>query len=98
MSRRSAHVFKRADETAVGLHAAFNLLVAAVFLPLSHVVIRLVERLVPARRAADDPLASPRHLDRRSLETPAIASNGTCVDAPEDASGILLRYRHVVRR
>ncbi|WVT76656.1 Na/Pi cotransporter family protein (plasmid) [Sinorhizobium chiapasense] len=63
---------------AVGLHAAFNLLVAAVFLPLSPIVIRLVERLVPARPAADDPLASPRYLDRRSLETPAIAlSNAT---------------------
>lgn len=96
MSRRSAHVFKRADETAVGLHAAFNLLVAAVFLPLSPVVIRLVERLVPARRAADDPLASPRHLDRRSLETPAIASNGTCeriarAHVPDVADGAAIR-------
>ncbi|MEI3854991.1 MULTISPECIES: Na/Pi cotransporter family protein [unclassified Ensifer] len=63
---------------AVGLHAAFNLLVAAVFLPLSPFVIRVVERLFPARPAADDPLASPRYLDRRSLETPAIAlSNAT---------------------
>ncbi len=63
---------------AVGFHAAFNLLVAAVCLPLSPSIIRLIERLVPARPVEDDPLASPRYLDRRSLETPAIAlSNAT---------------------
>lgn len=63
---------------AVGLHVAFNLLVAAVFLPLSSFVVSLVERLVPQAPIAADPLASPRYLDSMSLETPAIAlSNAT---------------------
>ncbi|WP_104668331.1 Na/Pi cotransporter family protein [Ensifer adhaerens] len=63
---------------AVGLHVTFNLIVAAVFLPLSSLVVSLVERLVPPTPVAADPLASPRYLDSMSLETPAIAlSNAT---------------------
>ena len=63
---------------AVGLHAAFNLTVAAVFLPISPVVVRFVDRLIPNASAADDPLATPRYLDSASLTTPAVAlSNAT---------------------
>ena len=63
---------------AIGLHVTFNLLVAAVFLPLSSFVVSLVERLVPPAPTVVDPLASPRYLDSMSLETPAIAlSNAT---------------------
>jgi phosphate:Na+ symporter len=63
---------------AVGLHAAFNLLVAALFLPITPVVVRVVDRLIPNLAAADDPLATPRYLDSVSLATPAIAlSNAT---------------------
>jgi phosphate:Na+ symporter len=63
---------------AVGLHVTFNLVVAAVFLPLSSFVVNLVERLVPPAPVVGDPLTSPRYLDSMSLETPAIAlSNAT---------------------
>lgn len=63
---------------AIGLHAAFNLVVAALFLPLSSTVVRLVERLLPAPPVLSDPLASPRYLDSVSLATPAVAlSNAT---------------------
>jgi phosphate:Na+ symporter len=56
----------------VNMHLAFNLVVAALFLPLVSKVARLVEAWVPAEAAKETP-GAPRHLDPTALATPALA-------------------------
>jgi phosphate:Na+ symporter len=53
-------------------HTAFNLIVAALFLPLLGPYAWALRKLLPARVAADDP-SRPRYLDRTALESPPIA-------------------------
>jgi phosphate:Na+ symporter len=56
----------------VDAHVAFNLILAAVFLPLAGPVARLLTRLRPDETAADDP-GRPRYLDPSALATPGVA-------------------------
>jgi phosphate:Na+ symporter len=58
---------------ALAFHVGFNLAVAVVFLPLAHLIGRLVERLVPEDQTADDALKAPRYLDATAVSTPAVA-------------------------
>lgn len=58
--------------TIVNFHMAFNLALAALFLPLTGIVARLCRRLIADRPDADDP-ARPKYLDKAALDTPAIA-------------------------
>ncbi len=60
-------------EAAVSFHAAFNILVGVVFLPLTGLVARLMERLLPDNPGDRDRLAHPRYLDPKATRTPAIA-------------------------
>lgn len=60
-------------ETAVSFHAAFNILVALVFLPLTPVVAKLMERLLPDDTQDRDRLSTPRYLDPKAAATPAVA-------------------------
>ncbi|MDB5558366.1 MAG: nptA, partial [Enterovirga sp.] len=53
-------------------HMAFNLALAALFLPLLGPLERLLRRWFPARVDATDP-GRPQHLDQGALETPPIA-------------------------
>ena len=58
--------------TAANFHTAFNLALAALFLPLVGAVARLVQTVLPDRIAAEDP-AAPRYLDPTALSTPPLA-------------------------
>jgi len=53
-------------------HTAFNLVVAAGFLPLLSPWAALLRKLLPARIEADDP-SRPRYLDATALESPPMA-------------------------
>ncbi len=67
-------------ETVVSFHAAFNIVNALVFLPLTGLVARLMTRLVPDLAGEQDRLANPRYLDRRSLKTPAVALSNALLE------------------
>jgi len=58
---------------ALAFHVGFNFAVAIIFLPLANVIGRLVERLIPNDRAAEDALNAPRYLDATAVATPAVA-------------------------
>ena len=53
-------------------HTFFNLILAALFLPVLGPYAWLLRKMLPARIAADDP-SQPRYLDHGALETPPIA-------------------------
>jgi phosphate:Na+ symporter len=53
-------------------HTFFNLILAALFLPVLAPYAWLLRKMLPARVAADDP-SRPRYLDQGALETPPIA-------------------------
>jgi len=53
-------------------HIAFNLALAAIFIPLLDPLGWLLRKMFTARAPADDPSA-PKHLDDNELETPALA-------------------------
>jgi phosphate:Na+ symporter len=61
-------------------HTAFNLVMAALFLPLLQPFARLLVWLLPARAAPADP-SQPVYLDRAAHETPAIALAGAAREA-----------------
>ena len=54
-------------------HTAFNLALAAVFLPLVGVMAGVTERLLPAREDAGAAARRPRHLDETAIDTPPVA-------------------------
>ena len=56
----------------LNFHLAFNVLLAAVFLPFVSPLSRLVDRWLPAKAAAELP-GQPRHLDPTALATPTLA-------------------------
>ncbi len=53
-------------------HTAFNLALAALFLPLVGPAARLVQNILPDRIATEDP-STPRYLDQTALDTPPLA-------------------------
>ncbi|HEY7229243.1 MAG TPA: Na/Pi cotransporter family protein [Pseudolabrys sp.] len=53
-------------------HILFNVVLAAVFLPLLDPLAWLLVRFLPERKQASDP-AAPRHLDESALDTPSLA-------------------------
>ena len=64
--------FAPAREIAMG-HTAFNLLLAAVFLPLIGPAARLLERFIPDDPVAEIDTARPLHLDEALLDNPTLA-------------------------
>lgn len=62
-----------ATKLPVDAHLAFNIVVALIFWPLSPVLARLMERLVP-----DEPKGEtgPQYLDEAALATPVVALSG----------------------
>ncbi|WP_134725650.1 Na/Pi cotransporter family protein [Paracoccus luteus] len=65
---------------AAGLHAAFNLCVAAIFLPLSGQVVALVSRILPDAPVLNDTLAAPRYLDTAAFASPAAALSNAATE------------------
>lgn len=57
---------------AANFHAAFNLALAAAFLPLVGLIAKALERALPARPTEEDP-ARPRYLDPGAIESPSLA-------------------------
>ncbi|WP_374332775.1 Na/Pi cotransporter family protein [Aestuariivirga sp.] len=60
-------------ETAVTFHAAFNLAVGLIFLPLTPLMAKLMEHILPEAPGDRDSLARPRYLDPKAAKTPAVA-------------------------
>ena len=69
-----------AARAVADFHTAFNLVMAAVFLPLLGPFARLLVWLLPARVAPIDP-SQPIYLDEAARETPAIALAGAAREA-----------------
>jgi phosphate:Na+ symporter len=53
-------------------HVGFNIILAAIFLPLLDPLASMLIKLLPDRKAAVDPSA-PRYLDEAALDTPSLA-------------------------
>jgi phosphate:Na+ symporter len=58
---------------AVSFHAAFNIVLGVIFLPLTSPIMRLVRKAMPDVAQPHDPLAKPRYLDPAALASPALA-------------------------
>jgi len=56
----------------VNFHTAFNLALALIFLPLTGVISRLCQKLIPDMVEVDDP-GKARYLDHKDLSTPSVA-------------------------
>jgi phosphate:Na+ symporter len=69
-----------AARAVADFHTAFNLVVAALFLPLLRPFARLLVWLLPARAAPSDP-SQPIYLSEAVRETPAIALAGAAREA-----------------
>ena len=61
-------------------HTAFNLVLAALFLPALSPYAWVLRKLLPARVDADDP-SRPRYLDQTALKSPPIALGGAAREA-----------------
>jgi len=61
-----------AERLVVNFHTGFNLLLALTFLPLTGYVAKICTKLLPDRKAGEDP-GRPKYLDERELDTPSIA-------------------------
>jgi phosphate:Na+ symporter len=69
-----------AARAVADFHTAFNLVIAAMFLPLLRPFARLLGWLLPARAAPTDP-SQPIYLSEAARETPAIALAGAAREA-----------------
>jgi len=67
-----AMVDDRLSSVVINFHTAFNVAVALVFLPLTGLAGRVIERLVPTRAEPEDP-GAPRHLDKGAVGVPGVA-------------------------
>ena len=67
----AAMQFDPAKASAI-FHMAFNLALAAMFIPLLDAVAWLLAHILPERKQAADP-AAPRYLDEAALDTPSLA-------------------------
>jgi phosphate:Na+ symporter len=61
-------------------HTGFNLILAALFLPVLGPYAKILRKLLPARVVADDP-SRPRYLDPTALESPPIALGAAAREA-----------------
>jgi len=64
----------------VNFHLAFNLMIAFLFIQFVGRSARLVERVLPAPKAADMP-GTPKHLDPTALSTPSLAIGNAAREA-----------------
>jgi len=69
-----------ASRAVADFHTAFNLVLAAIFLPLLAPYGALLRRLLPTRISPTDP-ARPLYLDQAAKQTPAVALGGAAREA-----------------
>ncbi|MBM3520401.1 MAG: Na/Pi cotransporter family protein, partial [Alphaproteobacteria bacterium] len=67
-------------ELAVGFHTAFNIAVAIIFLPLTGIFDRLMQKLLPDEKHEEDRLAAPRYLDPGAIATPSVALSNALLE------------------
>ena len=60
------------DRHLVDFHTAFNIVLALVFLPITGLILKLCEKVIPDRIEQDDEGAS-RYLDKKDLKIPSVA-------------------------
>lgn len=60
-------------QLVVNLHTAFNLLLAAIFLPLVGTMAKITEALLPEQQQYPDQQATPSHLSESELDSPPVA-------------------------
>src|SRR4051812_4172158 len=77
-------------------HMAFNIATAVLFIGFLDPLAKLLERLFPARRRADDPSA-PRYLDPAALDTPSLALADAARETLRMGDMIEIMLRQVVR-
>ena len=77
-------------------HVAFNVALALIFLPVSGLVMRVVKRLLPDQRAADDHLIKPRYLDRRALESASVALSNAALETARMTELLDRMFRNAV--
>ncbi len=57
----------------INFHMAFNIALAVIFLPFVSTLSRLVEKIVPEKKAQEESKNSPLYLDESALNSPTIA-------------------------
>lgn len=82
-------------QQVVVFHLGFNLVLALVFIGCTGPVARLVERLLPTRRA-DNGGERPRHLDPVALTTPSLAISCAAREALHQADVVEIMLRGVL--
>ncbi|MGH6906595.1 MAG: Na/Pi cotransporter family protein, partial [Aestuariivirga sp.] len=70
----------RPVETAVLFHSLFNIVTGILFLPLTGLMERLMQRLLPDEKQEADSLALPRYLDAAALATPPVALSNALLE------------------
>ncbi|MEJ0017317.1 MAG: Na/Pi cotransporter family protein [Acetobacteraceae bacterium] len=73
-------VYDNPARAVADFHTGFNLILAALFLPLLGPYAWVLRKMLPARVAADDP-SRPRYLDQVALESPPIALGAAAREA-----------------
>ncbi len=77
-------------------HTAFNLALAAVFLPLVPAVARIADRILPESREGED-LSKPRYLDPTAVDTPPVAIAAATREVLRMADIVETMLRNVIR-
>lgn len=78
-------------------HTGFNLLLALVFLPLTGLVARLLERLLPEPEPTETGAARVRHLDEEALARPAVALGSATREVMRLADTVELMLQESIR-
>jgi phosphate:Na+ symporter len=80
----------------LGAHLAFNIVLAILCLPFSGLIMKSVEKLLPDRRAADDPLIKPKYLDRVAFQSPSVALSNAALETVRMAELLERMFRATV--
>lgn len=80
----------------VSLHVGFNLFVALLCLPLVGPVMRLAARVMPDARVQEDPLETPRFLDRSTLASPGVALRNAALETVRMAELLERMLKHAM--
>jgi phosphate:Na+ symporter len=72
LAEQFARIDPNLSKMTAAFHVAFNVATALLFIGLLDPLAKLLQRLLPSRKAAGDPDA-PRHLDAGALDTPSLA-------------------------
>ena len=97
---RLSEPFSRLGEDPVhqvlGAHLAFNIGLALICLPLCGLIMQGMEKLLPDRRPADDPLSKPKYLDRGAFQSPNVALSNAALETVRMAELLERMFRTAV--